>query len=237
MQKNYSHKKHLFFDMDGTITPSRSAMKESMRALLSTLGKDIIVVSGARVSQIQTQLGGVEAYALGQNGNHALDPSGNTLWEEFLPDTERAVITAHIAALMECHGKSVLNPHDLVEDRGAQISYSLTGHNEDLAIKKVFDPDQVIRKSLLAKVPFHSETVDVKIGGTTCFDYFEKGKHKGSNVARLLQHTGWEPDSCIYFGDALYEGGNDASVIGVIDTIPVEDDSHTHALLTEMFNA
>ena len=33
-------------------------------------------------------------------------------------------------------------------------------------------------------------------------------------------------EECVYVGDALFAGGNDESVIGVVDTIAVEDSAH-----------
>jgi hypothetical protein len=45
----------------------------------------------------------------------------------------------------------------------------------------------------------------------------------------------WNADEAVYFGDALYEGGNDETVIGIIDTIPVKDHRHTYDLLLQYF--
>ena len=57
--------------------------------------------------------------------------------------------------------------------------------------------------------------VEVRIGGTTCFDYFEKGRIK-ENINDLLARFGWRENECLYVGDALYIGGNDETVVGVI---------------------
>ena len=63
----------------------------------------------------------------------------------------------------------------------------------------------------------------VKIGGSTSLDYIHKDRHKGANVQKLIDHMGWDKDKCIYFGDGLFPGGNDEAVIGVIETVPVDD--------------
>lgn len=235
MSLMYTHKKHLFFDMDDTVSPSRTAMEDEVHALYASLTHDIIVVSGARVSQIDYQIRSLPVYRLGQNGNEAVDPSGRQLWNEFLSDEHAQYIHEHIMNMRALHGAEVAHEDDLVEHRGAQMSYSLIGHHEALEKKKQCDPDRRVRLSLLEKVPFEHEALEVKIGGTTCFDYFQKGKHKGYNVARLIEHMGWDKDACMYFGDAIFPGGNDETVIGVIDTFPVDNHLHTYRVLKEHF--
>ena len=44
----------------------------------------------------------------------------------------------------------------------------------------------------------------------------------------------WNKDECVYYGDALIPGGNDESVIGVIETIPVVNHRDTYRKLQEL---
>ncbi len=231
----HTHKKHLFFDMDDTVTMTRSPMDDDSLELFSTLPHDIIIVSGAHVNQIALQLRNLPVYRLGQNGNHAMSPDSSLLWEEVLKEHHTEKILSHIDALRKIFPGAVTNEEDLIEERGAQISYSLIGHHAELESKKRCDPDQAHRKNLLSQIPFDHDDVEVRIGGTTCLDYFEKGKNKGYNVKRLIQHMGWDPDDALYFGDALFPGGNDETVIGVIDTVQVRDHRHTYQILNEHF--
>jgi hypothetical protein len=100
--------------------------------------------------------------------------------------------------------------------------------------KEKFDPQGVRRTNLLATHPLTSETIEVKVAGTTCLDYFRKGHNKGYNIARLCTYKDWNPDTCLYFGDALFPGGNDETVIGIIDTEAVENPDDTYAKLTAL---
>jgi len=227
-------RKHLFFDLDDTMTPSRSPIAPHMADLLSNAPVDVIIVSGAQLSQIQKQIAMLPVYALGQNGNHATSPEGELLWNNTLTDDEVAEVHAHVHALSEL-GIDPHNSKDLVEVRGAQVAFSLVGHNAPLEIKRVCDPDSSKRAEMLRICPFESESLEVKIGGTTCFDYFRKGSHKGTNVDRLIEHTGWKKEDCIYFGDQLRPGGNDEVVIGVIDTIEVAHSDETYEILAKVF--
>ena len=214
------------------MTRSRSVITPELKQVLTEPSYDVVLVSGATCAQISTQMDSVPCYKLGQNGNHAENPKGTPLWEDRLSGKEKEEIYAHIHSLPRTW--DVSDESDLVQDRGCQISYSLLGHNEVLEKKEAFDPQSELRKELLAKHPFLSDTLDVKIGGTTCLDYTAKGKHKGHYVARLIERMGWNKSDCVYFGDMLFPGGNDESVVGVIDTQSVENPGDTLRQLREM---
>jgi len=221
--------RHIFFDLDNTVTRSRSAITPEMKsALLGLLesGREVIIVSGAEVSQALKQTENLPLIFLGQNGNHAFDGKRQSdLWREQLSDSEKAQIYAHIKSIPVTW--DVANKHDLVEDRGSQISYSLLGHHEDVSKKEAFDPKSERRMQILVEHPLVSDTIEVVIGGTTCFDYIRKGFDKGHNVTRLIQERGWKKEECVYVGDALFPGGNDEKVLGVIDTKSVANPDET----------
>lgn len=220
---------HLFFDLDNTVTRSRTKITPELKEVLLNTPHTIIIVSGAICSQIAWQIDGVPCYKLGQNGNHALTPDDAILWEERLSKHDEELIHTHIHSIPKTW--PVSDPNDLVQDRGCQISYSLLGHKENLEKKEAFDPHHEVRKQLLADYPFISDELDVKIGGTTCLDYTAKGKHKGFYVDRLINQLDWDHRECIYFGDMLFPGGNDESVIGVIKTVSVDNPEDTLAKL------
>ena len=229
--------KHLFFDLDKTLTPSRSEMKAEHLDAFEQLchSRDVIVVSGAEGSQIRAQIpkrfSGMY-YMLAQNGNHAIDKSGANIWKEDLDAQQTAAISVFIEQLKKELGLQVKNEADLIENRGAQISYSLIGHHEDLQKKADFDPDF---KKRLAILNAHAHEVDalkkahveVKTAGTTCFDFFPLGKNKGFNILQFIERLGWKKEDSLYIGDALFPGGNDESVIGVIATHAVKDQDET----------
>ena len=228
------HYKHLFFDLDKTIAPSRQPILTEMYDLLSSLEQDIIIVSGQLCEKIAWQSNDLYAYKLGQNGNEAYDPEGNPLWNTPLSDEQRAEIHNHIAQLLELLPEKPNEAWDPIEDRGAQITFSPIGNTAPVDLKMSYDPDRKKRDALLEKVPFYSQELVVKIGGTTSLDYIHKDRHKGTNVQKLIDAMGWNKDECVYFGDGLYPGGNDEAVIGVIETIPVTDHLDTYEKLQQM---
>lgn len=226
--------KHLFFDMDQTITPSRSMILPEMRELIESLPHNIIIVSGSTTQQMPNQLGDMSLYRLGQNGNHALTPDLEELWNFQLDERQRSEIMNHISALREMIDHDINEDWVPVEDRGGQITFSPIGNQAPLEHKHTYDPDRKKRFALMEQVPFESEDVIVKIGGSTSLDYMHKDRHKGTNVAKLIDHMGWNKDECLYFGDGLYPGGNDEAVIGVIETVLVDDHHDTYKKLKEI---
>lgn len=228
--------KHLFFDMDQTIAPARQLILPEMFELLSKLPHNIIIVSGQEVHKINWQSDNLPNYTLGQNGNHATDVENNELWNIPLDESHKEEILNHINSILNILDEEPNQNWNPIEDRGAQITFSPVGNTAPSEIKNVYDPDRKKREALIEKVPFESDELVVKFGGSTSFDYIHKDRHKGTNVQKLIDLMGWDKNECIYFGDGLFPGGNDESVIGVIETVPVKDHLDTYEKLKQMFN-
>jgi phosphomannomutase len=227
----FAHKKHFFFDLDKTIAPARQPILSEMFDLLSRVNQDIVIVSGQEVPKIKWQSNSLPAIRLGQNGNHAVDVDDTELWNIPLSPEHQREILEHIDALLAIVDHEVNHEWNPIENRGAQITFSPIGNTAPVDVKMVYDPDRLKRNALLARVPFISNELTVKIGGSTSLDYIHKDRHKGTNVHKLIKHKGWNHDDCVYFGDGLFPGGNDESVIGVIETIPVTDHLETYQKL------
>lgn len=229
--------KHLFFDMDQTLAPARQLILPEMFNFVSQLPQDIIIVSGQEVAKIEAQSNQLVAYRLGQNGNHAVDPKGNELWHVPLQPNEREEIMSHINKLLASLDEEPNPEWHPIEDRGAQITFSPVGNTAPNEIKKIYDPNRKKREAMLEKIPFVSENMIVKLGGSTSLDYFHKDRHKGFNVQKLIELKGWQKSECLYFGDGLFPGGNDEAVIGVIETVSVRDHLHTYELLQQLLKS
>lgn len=233
--------RHVFFDVDKTLTRSRSLIEPEMEAALFGLCSiaDVVVVSGARIEQIWKQLGKNfvgKVFVLAQNGNYAVAKDGVDLWRNNLSEIEKKRIMEHIGNIRREFKElfTDVDENDLIQDRGCQITFSFVGHNAELSRKERFDPNGKRRQSILKRIPFKSKTLEVKIGGTTSFDYFSRGKNKGSNILCLMKIFGWKPEDSIYLGDALFSGGNDDTVIGVCDTLQVSGPNDTLTSIKKM---
>lgn len=226
--------KHLFFDMDQTIAPARQPILPEMFELLDSLSQDIIIVSGQDVQKIGWQSNDLPSYTLGQNGNHATCVDNNELWQIPLDEEHRKEILDHINSVINVLDHEINNDWSPIEDRGSQITFSPIGNTAPVEKKMVYDPDRKKRDEMIAKVPFDSKDLVVKIGGSTSLDYIHKDRHKGTNVQKLIDLKCWNKDECVYFGDGLFPGGNDEAVIGVIETVPVDDHLDTFEKLRKM---
>lgn len=235
--------KHLFFDLDDTLTPSRTRMRDVHVPLFERLclERDVIVVSGAQEKQMRAQLPISKYFMLTQNGNHAIDPDSNPLWSEKFTVEQVAAIERFIGIIKTELQLRVRDENDLVENRGSQISYSLIGHNSPLEEKRAFDPGAHKRLEILARHTAEvrqliAAGIEVTAGGTTCLDIYLLGRNKGFNVARLMELKKWSQADSVYVGDALEPGRNDESVLGVIPTRSVTGPEETFEFIAQVIS-
>jgi len=229
--------KHVFFDLDNTLTPSRQPMQPHHGELFVELckQKDVIGVSGQELASFRSQLPKAAEgryYVLAQVGNHAYDKNGDTLWEERPSEEQTRLVLDFIALLRKTYPREVRDENDIVELRGSLIGYSLIGHHEDPKKKAALDPGSVERKKMLAGFPeevkrLHAAGIDLTPAGTTTIEFFLAGRNKGFNILRLIDLKKWSKEDCLYVGDELEPGRNDESVIGVIPTHAVKDHNET----------
>ena len=213
----------IFFDMDGTICESRQKISPEMKEALQRLKKPFIVISGAANTQMEYQLDGLDCITLSQSGNF------NPLWKNALKKYELVEIWVHITKIAT--ELTNYKSSTMIENRGCQVALSCVGHSAPIDKKVAFDPDKKIRAGILKKYPFNSKTLTVRVAGTTCFDYTLKTGTKGCNIARWLKENRLRKKDCVYYGDALFKGGNDETVIGVIRTVKVKNPAHLLTLL------
>lgn len=241
--------KHFFFDLDNTLTPSKSLIEPAHIPILKALCQraDVIVVSGHGENDIRKHLTpALEGlyHTLGQNGNRAVLKDGTIVWNHSLSKTQKAACLAFIAEAQRQLNYTVRDESDIVEDRDSQIAFSLIGHHENKAKKDAFDPDRKIRQGILAEFELNGGIkklndagVEVRIGGTTNLDFFEYGKNKGYNVAEFIKRMRWKKEDSIYIGDALMPGGNDETVVGIIPTHAVRDYRETYEYLNAILTS
>ncbi len=225
-------------------------MHETHEALFAQLcaSKDVIIVTGGAEEQIRKQIP-LDAtgnyFMLSQQGNFAVHKDGTELWHETVSDEQVDAVRIFARKLTDTFiandGITLTDENDIFENRGSQLASSVLGFHETNEKKYAADPDQSKRRALLALfaddvAKLRTIGIDVMPAGTTTFDFILSGKNKGHNITRLLASTGWSGDDCIYYGDALFPGGNDETVIGVIATQVVTDPEHTFTFIAQMLS-
>lgn len=223
---------NIIFDLDGTLTESRSEATPEMLKAIKKLSKKhtVAIISGASKEQMEKQFKfSRKIYKMPQNGNECYLGKRN-LWKTPLFDQQCEDIMFHINDIYK-HYCAEIPIGDLIENRGSQISFSFVGHHADLAKKKAFDPTGSFRKKVLREFPFKHKTLKIKIGGTTCLDYIHKRGTKADNLKRLL---GEDLKGSLYVGDQFYPGGNDEDVLSVCHTAEVNGPQETLKIIENL---
>jgi phosphomannomutase len=241
--------KHFFFDLDNTLTPSRDLMLPAHQPMFEQLckEKDVVVVTGGSEEQIHKQIPfpNIGLYhMLSQQGNYAIDKDGVLLWHETVTSEQQAVVEPFAmkitGAFAQLKGLTP-NKGDLFENRGSQFASSVLGFHAPNEKKYSADPDQSIRRELLARYPddlkkLRGVGIEAMPAGTTTIDFILVGKNKGYNISRFIAREQWNKDECLYVGDALFPGGNDETVIGVIPTKSVTDPDDTFRFISSVLS-
>lgn len=101
----------------------------------------------------------------------------------------------------------------ITEDRNSQITFSALGQKAPYEVKKNWDSTGSIRIKLMDFLQKRIPQFEVRMGGSTSIDILKKGMNKAYGVHQLLKYTKINKKQAVFFGDALFEGGNDYSVI------------------------
>jgi hypothetical protein len=246
-------KKIIAFDLDGTLTVSKSSitkqMVELMRCLLEK--KMVAVITGGQFKQFQAQFlpslllhpsvqsGLKNLFILPTSGSQRYEyDSVQGSWhladqEPFLEELKQKVKTLLNAMVQSGKYDFAKNPRgELIEDRGTQISLSALGQLAPIAEKEVWDPDQQKRQRMKAELEPELPEVTISIGGTTTLDFLPKGFTKAVGLARLLDKLGLQKSDMLFVGDGLFPGGNDYSVKEAgFETISVKNPEETEEII------
>ncbi len=218
------NKKIIVFDLDGTLTTSKSPIDAEMAELLARLLalKDVAVMSGAHLAQYEKQfLNFLKLDLVALARLHLLPTCGaswfdyNNSWqnvykEELTSTDKEKIIAAFNKVLVEVNHTPEKVFGDILEDRGGtQISFPALGQLAPHDLKKIWDPD--FKKRLAMKVLLDKQIpqFDVKVAGTTSIDVTRQGIDKAYGISKIETVLGFSKPEMVFVGDALFPGGND----------------------------
>jgi HAD superfamily hydrolase (TIGR01484 family) len=220
--------KAVIFDMDGTLTESKTPITPEMGALVAKLAEQrvVAVMSGGGFPQYEKQfLAGLPGdippgrlYLFPTSAAQCRRYEGGSwksAYDHVFSEDEKARIRAAVAEALEevRPAKPERTWGETLQDRGAQMSLTPQGQDVPLAEKKEWnrlhdDDRRRMHAALVKKLP----DVSVSMGGLTTIDMTRKGINKAYGVRQLSDMTGIPISEMLYVGDALYAGGNDAVV-------------------------
>ncbi|MFA6095933.1 MAG: HAD-IIB family hydrolase [Candidatus Paceibacterota bacterium] len=237
-----AEKKLYIFDLDNTLTESRTPvdpdMARSICDLLDTAA--VAVISGAAFWQFEYQLlGGVKCvdrfsrlFILPTSGAELFryDTSWKRIYSHRIPDDLRA---RAISVIVEHAGVPRDRASEFIEDRGSGITYSALGIKAPPEQKSFWDPDQEKRRAIVSRIAPLLPELSARIGGTTSIDLTLRGIDKAFGVEQLLAHLGIDRSEAVFVGDALFPGGNDDAIRRLgMDEIKTSGPAETRGIIS-----
>lgn len=224
-------KKLVVFDLDGTLTKTKSNLESDMSDALRRLleKKKVAVIGGGSYAQFRKQLLANLKCPKPLLKNLYLFPTTATAFYEyrsgwkrvyfhkFTKAEEKRDLEAFREALKEVHYKPKKVYGKLIEDRGSQITFSALGQDvvAKLGARGVHMKENWIQKNkpLKAKIAslIHKMIPDEEVhaAGFTSIDVTRKGINKAYGVRQIRKHLDMPIKNMVFVGDALFRGGND----------------------------
>ena len=243
-----SSKKVIVFDLDDTLTHSKTCLNEDMSLLLCKLMgmKIIAVMGGGSFKQFDKQfiryLGCKEKFK-----NLFMFPTSggemykyiNSRWVRvyqnmFTKEEKKKIYDSFEKSFSDInYTKPAESYGDTLEDREDQITFSALGQNAPLEKKDKWNKlHNKIRFKLRSALKKYLPEFEVRLGGLTSIDVTKKGIDKAYGVMQLSKYLGLSVNSIVYVGDAIYEGGNDFSVVKTgVDTVKTSGVTETKRII------
>ncbi len=197
------------FDVDGTLTPSRGLINKEFEQFFENfcLANDVYLVTGSDKPKTVEQIG----EKIYNRCQRVYNCSGCDVWEGTtlvrasnwtLPDLARTF-------LISCEYESdfSLRTGNHIEERSGMVNFSVVGRNASLYERKqyvAFEEYNGERKKIADAFNMMFPDLQATVGGETGIDIAPRGSDK-SQI--LVDFT--EDDTIHFFGDAMFEGGND----------------------------
>lgn len=252
-------KKLIAFDLDGTLSDSKSVMDDRMAEVFTALLDhfQVCVISGGKFEQFHKQLlNNLHADSDRLKNLHLMPTCGtryihyeNDTWKEVyaenFTDREKSKIINALKQGAKKLGYEEKRPYgEVIEDRGSQVTFSALGQDivdvlgkKGVKIKESWDPNGVKKHKLRDYVADLLPDFEVRAGGTTSIDVTKPGIDKAYGMQNLMEMLSIEKEEILFFGDKLEEGGNDYPVKAMgIDSLEVSHWRDTTLALTSILH-
>lgn len=235
MQVDIRKKKIIVFDLDGTLTETKSPMDAEMAGLLSQLleKKIVAVIGGGKYELFKEQL--IRRMRASERllRKLFLFPTTATAFYRFVNGwkkmydhqltkrEKRKIFKAFQETFKEvgyAHPQKIYGK--VIEDRGTQVTFSALGQDivtelgqKGVELKKKWKQENTGMKMKMVKV-LKRRLPDFKVSaaGYTSIDVTRKGIDKAYGIRQIKKHLHVTVPQMVFVGDALFPGGNDNAV-------------------------
>lgn len=255
LNRKFKNKKLIVFDMDGTLTPSKSDLEPDMARLLIHLLKQrqVAVIGGGRYQQFRDQF----LKKLPSRGDYlkklfifptcstAFYRHGHGAWQKVYSKMLTLKERRKIFSAFERVFKEIGYEHPpktygtIIEDRGSQVSFSALGQNivgvlgakRGIAAKAAWGK-LPWRKKIAIEVQKQLPDFEVRRGGLSTIDVTRKGIDKAYGIRQIAKRLKIPVKDMLFVGDAIFPGGNDyAAVRTGVDYIKVTGPEETKRVI------
>ncbi len=226
-KKSWKEKELVVFDLDGTLTESKSDLEAWMSRLLCKLlqKKKVAVIGGGSYKQFQKQfLAKLKCPPLLKKHLFLFPTTSTSFYryknggwrnvytENLKPRQKRKIFRAFEYAFTKIgykHPQKVYGK--IIEDRGTQITFSALGQKAPVKLKERWNKENDVRQKIMREMRKNLPEFEVRSGGLTSVDVTKKGIDKAYGVRQIRNHLHIPVKKMLFVGDALYPGGNDAA--------------------------
>ena len=230
--KDYTTKQLIVFDLDGTLTESKSPMQPDMAKAIAKLlaTRKVAVISGGMYKQFKKQFIGQLHAPKELLQNLLLFPTTATAfyryqngWKKVYAFTltkreDHAIRQAFAEVLKEIHYVHPKKTYGkVIENRGSQITFSALGQDvvaklgkKGIELKDKWKRENTSLKLKIAKmVQKRLPGLEVRAAAYTSIDVTRKGIDKAYGVRKIKSVLKMPIRNMLFVGDGLYPGGND----------------------------
>ena len=248
----------IIFDLDGTLTPSKSNLEPDMsRALVALLRKKkVAVIGGGNYKQFQRQflrslrcpkelLPNLFLFPTTATAFYRYQNGWKNVYELTIPRRDREKIMKAFRAVFKEVG--YVSPRKIygkvIEDRGSQVTFSALGQDvvarlgkRGLALKEKWRREHTPLKLKMAKLLAKKlPRLEVRPAAFTSIDITKRGIDKAYGVRQIEKYLHIPIRRMVFIGDALFHGGNDAAAKKTgVDCVAVGGPKDTGRIIKEL---
>ncbi|MBI5358660.1 HAD-IIB family hydrolase [Candidatus Amesbacteria bacterium] len=238
-------KKVICFDLDGTLTESKTVITSEMAELLAKLQKikKVVIIGGASFSQFQKQftshLNYFDNLYIMPTCGAAFFKYENNKWTPIYqlhlsPVEKKKIYEAFDQAFVDIdYHNPELTYGQIIENRDTEISFSTLGQEAPLSTRKSLKYDR--RPEIITRLKIYIPEFSIALSGTNTIDVTRYGIDKGYAIEQLGEYFDVSIGDMVFVGDAIYEGRNDYAVVRTgIDTVLVSGPADTQRFIKSL---